>query len=233
MASETTTLRIKAEQLGSISEIKELLTDFENAYNSIYAFEFIVQSLPADIERSLSNLAERERFLSKLFRDYPRKEFAYDYERLYHMMEYFYFDGRRLLPPLKAYYEGLDINAVVLPAERLTLNKINIQSPGFWEFMGTLNPLTQIREYLKDRHERKKDNDYRSAQEKRKGELDIIEKEDNIINNRIEMLKKAGYSELEIRQMVNALVLKPLTLLDRHQDNGRIEGPEDNNGQSA
>ena len=31
------------------------------------------------------------------------------------------------------------------------------ESPGFWEFLGSLNPLEVIRRYLNDRHERAKD----------------------------------------------------------------------------
>ena len=42
------------------------------------------------------------------------------------------------------------VRDVVLPAERLFVFKIAIESPGFWEFVGSLNPLQQLREYLKD-----------------------------------------------------------------------------------
>src|SRR5262249_41492767 len=47
--------------------------------------------------------------------------------------------------------------SVVLPENRLRLHAVSIQSPGFWEFLGTLNPLETIRKYLGDRYERKKD----------------------------------------------------------------------------
>lgn len=230
MAAETSILRIKAEKLGTIEEIKALLTDFETAYNSIYAFELIIQTIPVDIERSLMNLAKRERYLDSYLKENPRKDLRYEYERLYQLMEFFYFDGRRLLPSLKSYYENLDVNRIIIPADKLALSKVNIQSPGFWEFLGTVNPFNQIREYLKDRHERCKDKEYRSAQEKRKGELDIIEKEDGILKGRIEMLKSMGFSDIEIREMVVKMVVQPLHLLDKYQDNKQIEGPEDPTG---
>ena len=38
MKKETTSLRIKAEKLGTVSEVTTLLNDLEFAYNSIYAF---------------------------------------------------------------------------------------------------------------------------------------------------------------------------------------------------
>src|ERR1700745_175140 len=36
----------------------------------------------------------------------------------------------------------------ILPENRLTITKIVIQSPGFWEVQGTFNPLQQLKEYL-------------------------------------------------------------------------------------
>ncbi|HEY6551228.1 MAG TPA: hypothetical protein VIY71_08535 [Solirubrobacterales bacterium] len=58
-----------------------------------------------------------------------------------------------------------------------------LQSPGFWEFVGALNPLEVLRKYLNDHHERKKDREYRQAAEHRHleienalRELDVIER---------------------------------------------------------
>lgn len=46
---------------------------------------------------------------------------------------------------------------IISPEELLVISKVNFNSPGFWEIIGSLNPLTQLREYLNDRHNRKKD----------------------------------------------------------------------------
>lgn len=46
---------------------------------------------------------------------------------------------------------------IISPEEVLIISKVNFNSPGFWEVVGSLNPLTQLREYLNDRHNRKKD----------------------------------------------------------------------------
>ena len=43
------------------------------------------------------------------------------------------------------------------PMESLVVSRISFNSPGFWEMIGSLNPLIQLREYLNDRHNRKKD----------------------------------------------------------------------------
>lgn len=227
MATETTTLRIKAEKLGTVTEVKTLLADLENAYNSIYAFDFLVDSIIYDRERNFRQLDERFHRMRRYWKEFSnRKEFPYDP----FFFELFWEDNlnrqQNILPNLLELQSKIDIEKIILPSDRLVISKVNIQSPGFWEFLGGLNPLQQIREYIKDRHERKKDKDYRSRQEEELGELSIEEKRNNIINQRIDMLKKVGYSDIEIRQLVTAMVITPLKQLDKHQDNGQIEGPE-------
>jgi hypothetical protein len=54
----------------------------------------------------------------------------------------------------------------VPPRSKLTLERVRIESPGFWEFAASLNPLQQIREYLNDRHRRRQDKEFREAAEK-------------------------------------------------------------------
>ncbi len=57
------------------------------------------------------------------------------------------------------------------PNARLTLERVRIESPGIWEFLGSLNPLQQIREYLKDRHSRRQDRGVALLTGLRRGEL--------------------------------------------------------------
>lgn len=227
MPIETTIFKLKAERLGTISEITSFLNDIDAVYNSLYAFDFIVLSLPEQIQRNLQTLLEKERLAQNFLKTSRFGKLNYDFQHLYELMEVFYFDGRRLRPPLSDLYLSLDPVSLIPSSERLILSKVNIQSPGFWEFFGALNPLSQLREYLKDRHERTKDRNWRDAQEKRKGDLDILEKENSILNSRIQTLKDLGYSEIEIRQMLTKLVLQPLHILDKYQDIGQIEGEDD------
>lgn len=58
------------------------------------------------------------------------------------------------------------------PKDLLELSRISIRSPGWIELIGSLNPLHQIREYLKDRHERAKDRAWRSDAEKERALLE-------------------------------------------------------------
>ena len=79
----------------------------------------------------------------------------------------------------------------LMPMESLVVSKVSFNSPGFWEMIGTLNPLIQIREYLNDRHKRKKDKllweneSAKSILESRKQELENNKLE--IQNNELEL----------------------------------------------
>lgn len=220
MANETSTLKIKAERLGTIKEVKQLLTDFENAYNSIYAFELLVVSLSEDRERRRKLIKEEFRYIEK---NWERPE-PYWFEFLNNRYLFRnYENSTNLLEIL----DKIDIEKIILPTERLSISRVNIQSPGFWEFLGSLNPLQQIREYIKDRHERKKDNKYRSRQEEELGDLNIMKEKNNVLSQRIEILRGLGYSEVQIRELVMKMVIEPLNTLGEHQDRGQIEGLED------
>jgi hypothetical protein len=120
----------------------------------------------------------------------------------------------------------------VLPEYRLELKRVSIQSPGWLEVLGALNPLREIREYLKDRHERRKDHEYREPAEKDRLVLEndllrrqILEKETSIFRDQVALLKEAGVSEDEIRQFIWSRLGQPLARLGRHQDTKLIEGP--------
>ena len=54
-------------------------------------------------------------------------------------------------------------NFLVSPSERLIVARVELASPGFWEFLGLLNPLEVTRKYLEDRHRRRQDREYREA----------------------------------------------------------------------
>lgn len=83
--------------------------------------------------------------------------------------------SRRYGPP--EFFYGSIFNVPSVPAhlavaDPLIVSRVVLQSPGFWEFFGSLNPLEVLRKYLNDRHERKKDDDYRSAAERDRLEIE-------------------------------------------------------------
>lgn len=214
MATEKTTLKIKAEKLGTITEVKQLLTDFESAYNSIYAFNFLVDTLSNDRDRRLRLFDERFHDLRKYWKEFSvRKDYPYDpfmlelfWDRYLHRTD----ESSMNLIELQS---KIDIDKIVLPSDRLVLSRVNIQSPGFWEFLGAINPLKQIREGIKDFT-------YRNRQEKEMGEL-------NIIKEKVEILQNLGYSEAEIRQFALPMVIEPLNKIGKHKENGLIDGVDE------
>ena len=61
----------------------------------------------------------------------------------------------------------------IYPPDQIEITKISIQSPGWIELLASLNPLEQIREYLKDRHERIADKEWRWDTEKHRAILEL------------------------------------------------------------
>lgn len=229
MAEEFSNLRIKAERLGSVREINQLLSAIENAYNHLYAFEYIVDSLIQNQELQFRLNDDRYHRWRKMWKEFSNRK-DYPFDPFFYEMIYEDFLFRLPYTPkvnLLELKNNIIFDEIILPHNRLQLTRVNVQSPGFWEFLGSLNPLQQLREYLKDRHERQKDTNYRNRQEEEKGDLDNILKKEGIINQRIDMLHKLGYNETEIRQFVFPMIVQPLNLVGRQQDNGLIETPEE------
>jgi len=192
MTPEIVELRIRAEKIGTVREVMQLLADFENAYNSIYVFIFFMEKLSIDKQRKLAPWEDKyfhwSRYLIEraMRQDYPYDLFTQELAR--------------------------HIDNIVPANERLTISKINIQSPGFWEFLGNINPLQQIRDFIKDLT-------YRNKQEKELGKLEILKK-------KIEILRDLGYREEEMRQFVITMIDKPLNELVKYLHNRQIEGVE-------
>lgn len=121
----------------------------------------------------------------------------------------------------------------VPPDSRIALERVNIGSPGIWEFLASLNPLQQIREYLNDRHRRRQDREYREPSERTRLEL-----EDEVIRLQIEksellnlkefvtILRDLGYDDSDIQRIFWMNVGSPLSRLGRHQDSNLIGGAE-------
>ena len=124
--------------------------------------------------------------------------------------------------------------------EKLTITKIKFESPGFWEVIGSLNPLLQLREYVNERHARKKDRLFVWEHEKKKGDLEIqkLELENDalyisntlakteLVEKVIKQLNDIGCSESDVIRIITSCYNAPLKELDAHIDTGRITGIE-------
>jgi len=108
---------------------------------------------------------------------------------------------------------------IITENDRLTLVKTSFNSPGFWTAIGALNPLETLRKYIQDVHERRKDRDYREAQEKEKNNLDIQEQ-------KIRILRDMGVPEEKIRPLVLMYVIKPREMLAELESKGLLGNAE-------
>jgi hypothetical protein len=127
------------------------------------------------------------------------------------------------------------LSADTYPPDQLEITKIKIQSPGWIELFASLNPLQQIREYLKDRHERKKDKEWRWDSEKMRAmaELDLLKiqarhGEAVALREFYGLLKDMGVNQDEIDKAIWERVGTPLSRLARHQDSGLLGSQNDN-----
>jgi hypothetical protein len=182
-----------------VDVIGAFLEDLDDAYNSIAVFEVVLERLFQTDKPTTDDLDRR---LSRLLD-------AHQAGHLY---------GRPLTPNA--------IARLVPVWERLILKAVMLESPGFWEFAGSLNPLEVLRKYLNDRHERRKDAQYRENAEKRRLDLENLARENKVIADRIQIARELGAQNEELAQLLRTFIVRPLTRLDRYGDRdivGRAE----------
>jgi len=80
-----------------------------------------------------------------------------DYINAYRRQERYGFPFRIYGPALSLPTQHIPAAQVVAFDQVIILQRVQLSSPGFWEFLGAWNPLDQIRRYLNDRHQRKLD----------------------------------------------------------------------------
>lgn len=119
--------------------------------------------------------------------------------------------------------QRLSTEASVWPRDRLILSRVELHSPGFWEFVGSLNPLQVLRGFLQDVHERKKDRAYRNTAEKRRLNLENDLLEIKVIREQVALARDAGVPDEILLLAVNRLLSGPLRRLERSVDDGTID----------
>ncbi|MDW3218747.1 MAG: hypothetical protein R8F63_09055 [Acidimicrobiales bacterium] len=106
----------------------------------------------------------------------------------------------------------------VLPSERLVLSAIEVSSPGSISLFGDLGILEQLRIWLNDRDERRKDRDYRDREDARRLDLENQQRETDLLRSRIAAMREAGMPEVAIVEATRALIGEPLEAVERAQD---------------
>jgi len=196
MAKQYGKLKIYANKPGTVAEGIQTLRAIEDAYLMLYATELHIEFL-------LETYSGRRRFRF----DMPLPFYPY-------------------APGLTSRHNLLSPEDVrktmLLPEDVLLIGSVQFESPGFWEFLGTLNPLDQLRKYVQDRHERKKDVAYRNEMERRKlqNENELLETE--LFRNRVSALREAGYTAQEVRRLMLPAT-QALGVVSERQEDGLIE----------
>jgi hypothetical protein len=192
-----------------VERVIAFLSDIQSAYNSIFAFEIIMAGLwQADPYFPYPGSAQLPLFLGSSAVFVSRRRGS----------------GLRLAgdwPPAPE-----RINSLVPLGDRLVLDAVRIASPGAWEFLGSLNPLEVARRYLNDRHERRKDREWRENAEERRMRLENARLELNLIADTARLAREFGATDRDLAPLVDTLINRPLLALDRHQNQGLISSAQ-------
>ncbi len=191
-----------------VALVEEYLADLKHAYDSLIAFESVMDGL------------------KRVSREFPFPFYPTG------MMYGWPLGPRRAVRYVRDWPPTTEeVSSLVPHSEQLVLSAVQLSSPGFWEFLGKINPLEVIRLYLNDRHERRKDREYRESAEERRLRLENLKLENEVIAGRVKIAKELGATDRDLAPLLNELVNKPLLALDRHQDKGVIENVEINHDQ--
>ena len=199
---EQARLRVHGQGDVEVELAAAFLGDLKHAYDSVLLFDATIDGM------------------RRAARDFPFPRYPFG-------LDFGWPPGRRAVRRTRDWPPTAEEVASFVPhAEQLVLSAVNLASPGFWEFLGTLNPLEVLRKYLNDRHERRKDHDYRESAERRRLELENLSLESRVLSERIRIAKEIGATDRDLAPLLNELVYKPLALLDRYQDKNVIEHTE-------
>jgi hypothetical protein len=199
---EQARLRVHGQGDVEVELAAAFLGDLKHAYDSVLLFDATIDGM------------------RRAARDFPFPRYPFG-------LDFGWPPGRRAVRRTRDWPPTAEEVASFVPhAEQLVLSAVNLASPGFWEFLGTLNPLEVLRKYLNDRHERRKDREYRELAERRRLELENLSRESRFLSERIRIAKEIGATDRDLAPLLNELVYKPLALLDRYQDKNVIEHTE-------
>lgn len=196
-------LRIHGQGEVEVARITRYLDDLKHAYDSALIFETVMSGM----ERAA------------LESPYPLRPYLF--------LSGWPLTRGRVLQVTREWPPSAEEVASLVPiSDQLVLSAVKLASPGFWEFIGKLNPLEVLRQYLHDRHERRKDREYRESAEERRMRLENLILENKVLAEQINLAKELGATERDLAPLKNALLYRPLMSLDAHQDHDVIEHAE-------
>ena len=197
-ANEKTVLKVHGNGDLPVSEIAGFLSAFDNAYNGALIFVHTLDRV-YDLRHEFP---------------FPMRHWPFIWPTLPLMGP-----GRsRRSISLSQLSPESELSGWVAVGDRVILKSVLLASPGMWEFLGNLNPLEVIRQYLKDRHERRKDREFREAAERRRMFLENEIAMLQVVQERIKMARSLGATDRDLAPLLNLLLVRPLRALDQYQD---------------
>lgn len=117
--------------------------------------------------------------------------------------------------------------SLVSTDEQIVVTRVSLASPGLWEFLGALNPLTAINTYLEGRHERRKDREYRESADRTRLNLENERRdlenqllETQVVQERLQLAQALGIYPQEQQLLLQRLAIDPMLGLARVADSG-------------
>jgi hypothetical protein len=107
-------------------------------------------------------------------------------------------------------------------SQSLILSSVRLESPGNWKLLGVSDSLEVLRKYLNDRHERRKDKQYRLATDEEKRLLENELLRTKVLSEKVKVAKELGANEEDLSPLLGQLLFDPLDELATFQDRGLI-----------
>ena len=180
-----------------LSDVRKFLAVIEDAYNRVLLLLTLLDELPR-LPRELGVPS-----LSPIMEYGPLAVVA----------------GREARP---VHFTKSSVASLIGRNQSLVLRSVQLESPGSWNLLGVPDSLEVLRKYLNDRHERKKDRQYRVAtdEEKRHLENELLRTE--VLSKKIKVAKELGATEEDLAPLLGQLLFDPLDELTTFQDRGLI-----------
>ena len=185
--------RVALGNLKHVSQVVEVLADTEKAYNSLYSF-FKLEDTVSLLSYPLSPFDPASRVRTKLFEDL----LAYRVKTT------------------------KDYSAPVPMEHKLELVKYRIESPGLFEIIGTVASVLYIVEALSRLVERHSPMLENRKKKTKVSEIESITQESEHIDKALANIRLHGLSKTTVNMFIKNLVVEPLHRLARHIDNGSI-----------
>jgi hypothetical protein len=134
-----------------------------------------------------------------------------------------------LFLPFTGYRFGGPATIESIPVSHpLVVSRVMLSSPGFWEFLGSLNPLEVLRQYLNDRHERRKDDRFRSPAEAERLAIENASRKLDVVRQYLDLQREYADELGAVQGLQDEIVgaIRPaLERLGEVDDRKLIDGP--------